>query len=56
MLEILNELNMLLKNGLNIQTEDYWEWVRDMKLLNQPRDVMRKKHYSIGTDEHMLTG
>ena len=42
---------MFVKNSPNIEIDKYWKGVGDMKLLDQVRDVMRKKHYSIRTEQ-----
>ena len=42
---------MLSNSKRNIKIEKYWNRVCDMKLLDQVRDVMHKKHYSIRTEQ-----
>ena len=42
---------ILLQNRIYIEIVKYWKWVRDVRLLDQDRDVIRKKHYSIRTEQ-----
>ena len=35
----------------NIEIEKYWNSVCDMKLLDQIRDVIREKYYSIRNEQ-----
>jgi len=42
---------VLPENDRNIEIEKYWKWVYGMKLLDQVRDVIREKYYSIRTEQ-----
>ncbi len=42
---------MFFNNAFNIEINKYWIGVIEMRLLDQVRDVIRKKHYSIRTEQ-----
>jgi integron integrase len=50
-LKILNKLNIFVNNHFNIKINKYRIGVIEMRLLDQVRDVIRKKHYSIRTEQ-----